>query len=127
MDKRTSIHYRRTRPAFGSYAATMVTAIRGASNASVATDAKAALAPAIRWQSAIITEIIARTPRIKSFLLRLSQPLVWTAGQHVDIRLTAPSGYRAMRSYSIAGAREPDAIELAIEYLRDGEVSAFFP
>jgi ferredoxin-NADP reductase len=48
-------------------------------------------------------------------------------GQHVDVRLTAPDGYQAQRSYSIASA--PDAsglIELMIERLDDGEVSGFF-
>ncbi|MBI1359788.1 MAG: oxidoreductase [Alphaproteobacteria bacterium] len=49
------------------------------------------------------------------------------AGQHVDVRLTAPDGYTAQRSYSIASAPGPgDAIELMIEKMRDGEVSPFF-
>jgi ferredoxin-NADP reductase len=79
------------------------------------------------WQSCAIVEIAARTPTIKSFFLRLADPFDFKAGQHVDIRLTAPDGYTAMRSYSIASA--PDAsqvIELAIERLTDGEVSPFF-
>jgi ferredoxin-NADP reductase len=47
------------------------------------------------------------------------------AGQHVDIRLTAPDGYQAVRSYSIASAGEGEEIELAVERLPDGEVSPF--
>ena len=43
------------------------------------------------------------------------------------MRLTAPNGYTAMRSYSIASApSDSKVIELAIERLADGEVSPFF-
>ena len=48
------------------------------------------------------------------------------AGQHVDVRLTAPDGYQAERSYSIGSAPETPDIELVIERLDDGEVSPFF-
>ena len=91
------------------------------------TDAQPELAPAIPWQHAVITAIVQSTPRIKSITLRLPRPFAFRAGQHVDVRLTAPDGYRAMRSYSIASAPDTSAtIELAIERLDDGEVSPFF-
>src|SRR4029078_2607616 len=49
------------------------------------------------------------------------------AGQHVDVRLTAPAGYQAQRSYSIGSAPEsPDGVALVIEKLDEGEVSPFF-
>jgi ferredoxin-NADP reductase len=79
------------------------------------------------WQLCTIVEITERTPSIKSFFLRLAEPFEHTAGQHVDVRLTAPDGYTAQRSYSIAS--EPSGspvIELAIERLEGGEVSPFF-
>jgi glycine betaine catabolism B len=80
-----------------------------------------------RWQSCAIVEVATRTPAIKSFFLRLSETFDYTAGQHVDVRLTAPDGYTAMRSYSIASAPSgSQVIELAIERLADGEVSPFF-
>jgi ferredoxin-NADP reductase len=79
------------------------------------------------WQTCTITEIVERTPSIKSFYLRRSDPFGYIAGQHVDVRLTAPDGYVAMRSYSIASSpSSSDIIELAIERLPDGEVSPFF-
>lgn len=79
------------------------------------------------WQLATVMEIIPRTPRIKSFILKLSRPFAFLAGQHVDLRLTAADGYHAMRSYSIASAPDKTGtIELAIEYMKDGEVSPFF-
>ncbi len=81
----------------------------------------------IAWQSCVIDEIVQQTPSIKSFFLRLSKPFAHIAGQHVDVRLTAPGGYSAMRSYSIASsAISFPTVELAIERLPDGEVSPFF-
>lgn len=47
------------------------------------------------------------------------------AGQHVDVRLTAPDGYQAVRSYSIASVGASEQIELAVDLLPDGEVSPF--
>jgi len=47
------------------------------------------------------------------------------AGQHVDVRLTAPDGYQAVRSYSIASASPGDRLELAVDRLPDGEVSPY--
>ncbi|RTL53566.1 MAG: oxidoreductase [Bradyrhizobiaceae bacterium] len=78
------------------------------------------------WQSAKVVAIETRTPRVKSFFLTPEQPFAFSPGQHLDIRLTAPDGYRAMRSYSIASASGPAApVEIAVERLEDGEVSAF--
>ncbi|MGO7762008.1 ferredoxin reductase [Rhizobium ruizarguesonis] len=83
--------------------------------------------PRSQWQKSLIVEIVDRTPGIKSFFLRLSAPFTHQAGQHVDVRLTAPDGYVAMRSYSIASAPGSTGIlELAIERLPTGEVSPFF-
>ncbi|WP_192179281.1 ferredoxin reductase [Mesorhizobium amorphae] len=87
-------------------------------------EAAAAQSP---WQTAKIIRIEKRTPRVTSFVFKLSRPFVYQAGQHVDVRLTAPDGYQARRSYSIASAPESGGtIELAIERLDDGEVSPFF-
>ncbi|HEX8806041.1 MAG TPA: ferredoxin reductase, partial [Candidatus Aquilonibacter sp.] len=47
------------------------------------------------------------------------------AGQHLDVRLTAPDGYSASRSYSIANAANDSRVELTIEELHDGEVSPY--
>jgi ferredoxin-NADP reductase len=81
----------------------------------------------IEWQNATIVRVVEQTPSIRSFFLRLSAPFTQKAGQHVDVRLTAPDGYVAMRSYSIASAPgSTDVIELAIERLPGGEVSPYF-
>jgi ferredoxin-NADP reductase len=47
------------------------------------------------------------------------------AGQHVDVRLTAPDGYTAQRSYSLAGPADGDRIELTVQHVDDGEVSDY--
>jgi len=46
-------------------------------------------------------------------------------GQHVDVRLTAPNGYQAERSYSLANPVNGNVIELGVELLENGEVSPF--
>ncbi len=47
------------------------------------------------------------------------------AGQHVDVRLTAPDGYQAVRSYSLASTGHGEDVELGVDRLPDGEVSPF--
>ena len=47
------------------------------------------------------------------------------AGQHVDVRLTAPDGYQATRSYSLASSGPDARLELAVDRLPDGEVSPY--
>jgi ferredoxin-NADP reductase len=91
------------------------------------TDHHSQLAGNTSWQHAKVVKIIQQTSRIKSFVLDLPEPFAYRAGQHVDLRLTAPDGYRAMRSYSIASAPDDSSrIEVAIELLKNGEVSPFF-
>jgi ferredoxin-NADP reductase len=81
----------------------------------------------ILWQKAIVEEIIHETPRAKTFRLRVDDRPPFRAGQHYDVRLTAPDGYQAQRSYSIASAPESeDVIDLTIEIIENGEVSPFF-
>jgi ferredoxin-NADP reductase len=80
----------------------------------------------VQWQEAAIERIERQTEGVKSFFLH---PRTWRpfrAGQHLDLRLTAPDGYQAQRSYSVASAPELEGLyELVIERLDDGEVSPF--
>ena len=83
--------------------------------------------PAIEWQVATVEAVRVDTPRVKSFTLSLPDWRQFRPGQHFDIRLTAPDGYQAQRSYSIASPPEmADSIELTVELLEDGEVSPYF-
>jgi ferredoxin-NADP reductase len=78
------------------------------------------------WQLARVVAIHPETERATSFRLQLSDPFVHVPGQHVVLRLTAPDGYTAQRSYSIASAPDPGGVvELTVERLPDGEVSGF--
>jgi ferredoxin-NADP reductase len=72
-----------------------------------------------------VVEVVAETPRAKSFVLELPAWPGHRAGQHVDVRLTADDGYQAQRSYSIASPPEDDLLALTIERLDDGEVSPY--
>ena len=64
---------------------------------------------------------------MKSYRLELPIWMPHLPGQHYDVRLTAPDGYTAQRSYSIASSPlDEGAIELTIDCLADGEVSPYF-
>ncbi|HEX6383674.1 MAG TPA: ferredoxin reductase [Anaerolineae bacterium] len=80
----------------------------------------------LSWQIATVSAIKPETTRVKTFTLTLPDWAPHRAGQHYDIRLTAPDGYQAQRSYSIAS--EPERIgeiDLTVERLEDGEVSSY--
>lgn len=78
------------------------------------------------WQTARVTGIRQETPTAKTFSLALPRPCSFWAGQYFVVRLTAPDGYRAQRSYSIASAPSDSAeVDLTVEVLPGGEVSGF--
>jgi ferredoxin-NADP reductase len=63
---------------------------------------------------------------VKSFRIELPMWMPHLPGQHYDVRLTAPDGYRAQRSYSIASSPlDEGEIELTVDLLEDGEVSPY--
>jgi ferredoxin-NADP reductase len=90
------------------------------------------LTPAVQrapgsWQIATVASIKPETPMVKSFRLDLPMWMPHLPGQHYDVRLTAPDGYRAQRSYSVASSPlDEGSIELTIDRLADGEVSPYF-
>ncbi|HEY8466902.1 MAG TPA: ferredoxin reductase [Solirubrobacterales bacterium] len=80
-----------------------------------------------RWQIATVKAIKVETPRVKSFRLELPMWMPHLPGQHYDVRLTAPDGYQAQRSYSVASSPlDEGEIELTIDRIADGEVSPYF-
>jgi ferredoxin-NADP reductase len=82
--------------------------------------------PAIgAWQNATVVDIRPETERVKTLRLALPDPTPHLAGQHFLVRLTAPDGYHAQRSYSVATPPNGGEIELTVERLPDGEVSTF--
>jgi ferredoxin-NADP reductase len=80
-----------------------------------------------RWQIGTVTQVKRETPRVKSFRIELPMWMPHLPGQHYDVRLTAPDGYRAQRSYSVASSPlDEGEIELTIDRLDAGEVSPYF-
>jgi ferredoxin-NADP reductase len=78
------------------------------------------------WQRAEVVGIRRETARAVTLRLALSEPRPHLAGQHYVVRLTAPDGYRASRSYSVASPPDDTgAVELTVERLEGGEVSSF--
>ena len=62
-----------------------------------------------RWQTPRSSASRDETARAKTFRLALAAPAPHLAGQHYVVRLTAPDGYTASRSYSVASP--PDDTE----------------
>ena len=78
------------------------------------------------WRIGTVVTLHDETPTARTITLQVTDWPSHVAGQHVDVRLTAPDGYSAVRSYSIASA--PNAggrVELTVERLPDGEVSPY--
>jgi len=80
----------------------------------------------VEWQIAALKAVKAETRRVKTFTLTLPNWVRHQPGQHYDIRLTAPDGYQAQRSYSIASEPEREGeIDLTVERIEEGEVSTY--
>jgi ferredoxin-NADP reductase len=79
------------------------------------------------WQTATVVAVRDETLQAKTFTLALGRPVPLQAGQHYVVRLRAPDGYTASRSYSVASPPDPasDRIDLTVELLAGGEVSTF--
>ena len=78
------------------------------------------------WQTATVVEVHPETPRARTLRLVLDRPEPHLPGQHYVVRLRAPDGYTAQRSYSAANAPdESGAIDLTVERLEGGEVSGY--
>ncbi|MGN9769095.1 ferredoxin reductase [Micromonospora sp. SD12] len=79
----------------------------------------------LRWRVARLRERRAQTPTAHTLVLEVPGWPGHLPGQHVDVRLTAPDGYQAARSYSLAGPAEVDRIALTVQRVPDGEVSPY--
>jgi ferredoxin-NADP reductase len=77
------------------------------------------------WRVATVVALRDQSPTARSIYLDVAGWPGHVAGQHVDVRLTAPDGYTAVRSYSIASAVDGAGVELTVEQLPDGEVSPY--
>jgi ferredoxin-NADP reductase len=80
----------------------------------------------VTWRAAKVVAVRDETATARTLALAVRDWPGHVAGQHVDVRLTAPDGYSAVRSYSIASAPTSDGrIEITVERLPNGEVSPY--
>jgi len=78
------------------------------------------------WRVGTVVALHDETATARTIILEIPDWPGHIAGQHVDVRVTAPDGYSAVRSYSIASAPNADAqVELTVERLPNGEVSPY--
>jgi ferredoxin-NADP reductase len=77
------------------------------------------------WKVGKVTAVHTETPTARSLEIEIPEWPGNLAGQHLDLRLTAPDGYTATRSYSIASASPGTRVQLAVDKLPDGEVSPY--
>ncbi|GAA3451001.1 ferredoxin reductase [Dactylosporangium matsuzakiense] len=76
----------------------------------------------LTWRKATLVEARQETATARTLVFDVPDWPGHLAGQHVDVRLTAPDGYTAQRSYSIASAT---GVEITVQRLDDGEVSPY--
>ena len=78
----------------------------------------------VTWRDAKVVAVYDETATARTLGLAVRDWPGHFAGQHVDVRLTAPDGYSAVRSYSIASAPSSDKrIEITVERLPARESS----
>jgi ferredoxin-NADP reductase len=82
-------------------------------------------APAGGWRTATVADVDHPLPHSVRLRLDVADRVDHMPGQHYVVRLTAPDGYRAQRSYSVASAPQDGQVELLVERLEDGEVSTY--
>jgi ferredoxin-NADP reductase len=78
------------------------------------------------WLAATVVALRSETSAAKTIVLGVPGWPGHSAGQHVDLRLTAEDGYAAQRSYSLASpAGSSTTIEITVQRVPEGEVSPF--
>jgi ferredoxin-NADP reductase len=74
---------------------------------------------------ATLVDTVRETPTARTLVLEVRGWPGHLAGQHVDVRLTAEDGYRAQRSYSLAGPADGDRVAVTVQEVPGGEVSPY--
>jgi len=82
-------------------------------------------APVGRWTVGTLAEVDRLGDRLVRLRLEVEDRVDHWPGQHYVIRLRAEDGYTASRSYSVASDPGDPLLELMVECLPGGEVSAF--
>jgi ferredoxin-NADP reductase len=78
------------------------------------------------WRVGTVVALHDETAMARTITLEVPDWPGHVAGQHVDVRLTTPDGYSAVRSYSIASAPNSEGrVQITVERLPNGEVSPY--
>nr|WP_216645234.1 FAD-binding oxidoreductase [Isoptericola halotolerans] len=77
------------------------------------------------WHVAQVVAVERLTASARALTLSVPGFVEAVAGQHVDLRLTAPDGYQAVRAYSLARVGRDEVVEIAVDRIPGGEVSGF--
>lgn len=84
-----------------------------------------ALTPKLLWRVATVADTYQETASARTIGLTVPGWSGHSAGQHIDLKLTAEDGYSAQRSYSLSRPSDGERIELTVQRVADGEVSAY--
>jgi ferredoxin-NADP reductase len=79
----------------------------------------------LAWAPGEVAKVSWETARVKSLVIDVPGWPAHRPGQHVDLRLTAPDGYQAVRSYSLSSAPERGRLAVTVERIDGGEVSPY--
>jgi ferredoxin-NADP reductase len=79
----------------------------------------------VTWRVGTVVAARPETPNARTLLVDVPKWPGNIAGQHLDLRLTAPDGYQATRSYSIASEGDGTRVELSVDEVETGEVSPY--
>jgi ferredoxin-NADP reductase len=78
-----------------------------------------------KWQPAVLRERIAESPSAATLIFDVPGCPPASAGQRMEIRLTAPDFYRAQRAYSLSRVGGEGVVEVAVQATPNGEISPF--
>ena len=80
----------------------------------------------VMWRVGTVVAVHDETVTARTITLGVPDWPGHVAGQHLDVRLTAPDGYSAVRSYSIASASNSEGrVQITVDRLPNGEVSPY--
>lgn len=88
--------------------------------------ATSALHPPGRWRRARLVDARRESTTARTLVLKVDRWAGHNPGQHLDVRLTASTGYTAQHSYSIASAPSgTETLDLTVQEVPGGEVSSY--
>ena len=79
----------------------------------------------LEWRVSRLADSRDETPTARTLVLDVPDWPGHLAGQHVDVRLTAPDGYSTERSYSLAAPADDGRVQLTVQRVPNGEVSPY--